>query len=261
MPPVSCPPTPAVPAEGRQACAGAQGHPVGRTRTAARGREPVQCGGRGNDEATRLGARPGRAERRTAAERPSPPLPPGAPRPSPRGGAAHRPAPPRQTDPPAASKTAPGPGAAKQPRPSMQQGGMRGATPPAMKGGQGRGPQTTAPEEDGEGPQRDPPPPPPALPLIRPTGCRRRGTEALSLCPPPGPGGSPPSPRKGRGARGGNAAKAVHRAPPRPHLLAPTETAPGRRTRASTQGRHTDHTRDQHASTNQSSMEATPSMN
>ena len=92
--PVSRPPTSTVPAAGRQPCAGAQGQPPGGTRTAAGGREPVQCGGRGNDEATRLGARPGGVERQTAAERPSRLLPRRAPGLSPRGGAAHRPPPP-----------------------------------------------------------------------------------------------------------------------------------------------------------------------
>ena len=81
VPPVSRPPTPAVPAAGRQPCAGAQGHPVGRNGTAALGRGPKQCGGRSTDEATRLGARPGRAEEQTAARRPSCPPPRGALRP------------------------------------------------------------------------------------------------------------------------------------------------------------------------------------
>ena len=58
VPQVSRPPPPAVPAEGRQPCAGTHGHPAGRTWTAARGREPVQCGGQGNDKEARLGASP-----------------------------------------------------------------------------------------------------------------------------------------------------------------------------------------------------------
>ena len=101
LPPVSGPPTPAVPAVGQQHCARPRGHSAGPTRTEVR--RPVPCGGRGNDEATRLGARPGRAERRTAAERPSRPPPRRAPRPSPRGGAAHRPPPPPPPDGPTSS--------------------------------------------------------------------------------------------------------------------------------------------------------------
>ena len=110
VPPVSRPPTPAVPAAQRQPCAGAQEHPMGRNRTGARGREPIQCGGPGNDEVTRLGARPGTAERRTAAGQPSRPPPRGAFRPSPVGGAAHRPPPPPpcQTDPPASAQAGAG---------------------------------------------------------------------------------------------------------------------------------------------------------
>ena len=146
------------------------------------------------------------------------PRPAGPPGWSPRGGAAHRPAPPpRQTDPPAA-RPRPAPGAAKQPQPSMEQGGMRGATPPAMKGGQGQGAQTTPPEKGGEEPGHDPPSSPlPPLPPFRPAGCRSWATEAPAPIPPQRPGGSPPSPRRGPGARGGNAAKPVRHAPPRPH--------------------------------------------
>ena len=137
VPPVCRPPIPAEPAAGRQPRAGAGGHPVGHTRTAGRGRETVQCGGRGNDEANRLGARVGRAERRTAAEQPSRPPPRWAPKAEPprRSGA---PTPPPQTHQrPATPRLAPG--AATQPRQSKQQGGIRGATPPAMRGGPGPG--------------------------------------------------------------------------------------------------------------------------
>ena len=48
----------------------------------------------------------------------------------------------------------------------MRQGGMRNATPPVMRGGQGRGPQATPPEEDGGEPRRDPPPPPTSPPSV-----------------------------------------------------------------------------------------------
>ena len=164
----------------------------------------MQFGGRGNDEATRLGARPGKAERRTSAERPSRPLPRRAPRTSPRGGAAHQPPPPppRLTH-QRPTRPCPAPGAATQPRLSMQQEGMRGATLPAMKGGQGRGPQTTTPEEGGEEPRRRPPPPLPPLPPLRPAGCRRRATEAPALYPPKGQGEVPPPLGRTGGGRGG----------------------------------------------------------
>ena len=78
-PPVSRPPTPAIPAAGQQPCAVAQGHRADRIRAAARGREPVQCGGRGKTREARLDARPGGAVRQTQAERPPAPRPPGPP--------------------------------------------------------------------------------------------------------------------------------------------------------------------------------------
>ena len=94
VPPVSRPPTPAVPAAGQQPCAGAQGRPVGRNGTAAPGHEPMRSGGWGTDETTCFGAHPGRAETQIAARRPSRPAPRGASQLSRRGGTAHRPPPP-----------------------------------------------------------------------------------------------------------------------------------------------------------------------
>ena len=130
---------------------------------------------------------------------------------------------------------------------------MRGATRLAMKGGLGRGPQTTPLEGGSEEPRRDPPPPSsPPLPPRQPARFPETDWGAR---------GKSPLPLKGPRRPGGNAAKPVLHAPQRPCRPAPTETATGRRTRASTQGRHTDHTRDQQLNTNWSSMEATPSMN
>ena len=259
--PVSRPPTPAVPAAGQQHCAGAQGHPVGCTRAAARG--TVRCGGRGNEEATRPGAGLGGVEAGTDAERPSRPLPRGPPRPSPRGGAAHQPPPdPRQTDPPAASQTVPvAPGCQKA---STEHAAGRVARRHAAghEGGQEPGPTDQPSEEGGEEPQRDPPPsppnpPPPSVPRDAGVGPQRRQ-------PSPRPKAREKSALSLKGPRrlgGGMAAKPVGNVPPRPHLPAPRLTMTGMRTRARTQGRHKDHTQDQHANTNRSSMEAMPSRN
>ena len=122
VPPVSRQPTPAVPVAGRQPCPGAQGRPVGSHGTAALGCEPMQCGRRGIHEATRLRARPGRAEKQTAARRPSRPPPREAPRANPRRGGA-------PTTPPAtltqrrAARPRPAPGAAQRPRPNKYTSG------------------------------------------------------------------------------------------------------------------------------------------
>ena len=83
VPPVSRPSTPVVPSEGQQSCTGVQGRPMGWSGTAAFEREPMQYGKRGTNEATRLGARPGRPEKQTAVRQSSRPPPCGAPRPSP----------------------------------------------------------------------------------------------------------------------------------------------------------------------------------
>ena len=93
---------------------------------------------------------------------------------------------------------------------------MRGSTPPAMKEGQGPGPQTTPPEEGGEEPLRDPTPLLPPPPPLRPAGCRRRASEALTLYPRVGQGSSP-LPLKGPQHPGGNTAKPVGHAPPPRH--------------------------------------------
>ena len=89
----------------------------------------------------------GGAERQTEAERPPAPRPPGPPGRAPNEG--------RRTDHPPPSpaglthqrpaRLCSSPGAAKQPRPSTRQVRMRGATPPAMRGDQGRGLEGTPP--------------------------------------------------------------------------------------------------------------------
>ena len=131
-----------------------------------------------------------------------------------------------------------------------------------MKGGLGRGPQATPLEVDGEESRRDPPPLP-LSPHSPPSGPTDAGDGPRGRRPstPPEAGGKSIRPPKGPRRPGWDAAEALRHAPPRPHPPAPTGAATGKRTRASAQGRHTDHARDQHANTNQSSMEATPSMN
>ena len=99
------------------------------------------------------------------------------------------------------------------------------------------------------------PSPSPPTPLLRPAGHRGAGPPA-----PPGQGGRPPFPRDDRGARGGGRCRARTPRASKPAPPAPTRTATGTRTRAGAQGRHTDHTRGQHANTNRSSMGATPSL-
>ena len=120
-----------------QSRAGAQGHPAGRIRAAARGQEPEQYGDHtlnrlSDADAARLGARPREAEERTEAERPPAPRPPGPPNHAPKGG--------RHTDPP------PHPPAPDRP----------GRTGPPTRG------HTTQNRARGERDRPPPPPPPPS---------------------------------------------------------------------------------------------------
>ena len=192
VPPVSRPPTPAVPAAGRQPCAGTQGHPLGRARMAARG--PVPCGGLHNDEATRLGARPGRAEKRTAAERSSrSPALRGPPAEPPRGGGAPTPPPPRQIDPRAAGQTAPGARDCQTARAEHAAGSHARRHVAGHEGQQGPGATDHPPRGGWRGTTARPPPLPPTSPPAA-RGMPESGYRGAGLLPTPRPGGSPPSP-------------------------------------------------------------------
>ena len=182
----------------------------------------MQWGGRGTDEATCLGARPGREETQTAARRPSRPQPRGAPGPSLRGGTAHRPSPPpRQADSPAAGQAAPGArGCRTTPAEQVYLGGMRRRRKGDWAGGHRPAPRRREVGNYGATPPPiSPPSPPPA-----------RGPQGRRPSTLPRQRGCPPSPRRGRGARGGDAAEPVRHAPPRPHLPAHTGAAIGRET-------------------------------
>ena len=206
-----------MPAAGRQPCVGTQWHPVGRSGMAAPGREPMQCEGRGTDEASRLGARPGRAEKQTAARRPTRTPPGGAPPPSPRGGTAHQPAlPPSLADPP---------GAAKPPRRNTYTwGGCAGEERGVWTGGHRPPPRRRV--VHGE-PRRDPPSPLPPLPHFGPRDAGD-GPRTARPEPPSRQGGRFPSPRKGRVAPRVDAAEPVRHAPPGPHVPATTRAATGK---------------------------------
>ena len=166
------------------------------------------------------------------------------------------PPPPRQTDPPVASQTAPraqdcqtAPAEHAARRDARRHGGLGpGATGQAPRGGW-RG--TTAPA---------PPPSPPTHPPPA-RGMPETGHGGASPLPPPKARGSPPPPPERAAAPGGGRPLSYYATRPQAALPAPTETTTSRQTRARTQGRHADHTRGQQANTNQSSMEAKPSMN
>ena len=263
VPPIKRPSTPAVPAAGRQPSAGAQEHPVGRIRTAARGPEPVQRGGRGTNGATRLGARLGRAERRTEQEHPprNPHCrgPPGEP--LMRGSAPTNPPPAARLTQQRPARPRLAPGADKQHRPSMRQGGMRGAEPPAMRSSQGRGPWATAPGGEWQGTTAQPPPssPPASPPPAR--GMPETGHGGARALAPPKPGEVPP-PAERAAAPGGGMLLSQYAT--RPH--APTRLLPQRPQQAGGRAQaHKGVTRTTHRvkaqTLNRSSMEATPSRN
>ena len=175
---------------------------------------------------------------------------PPAPRPHghPSSGAAHRPPPPpRQAGPLAAGRTW-RPGLPHDPDPTRTPGG----DVPAMKWKRGRGPQAAPPKRGEAGSYGAPPPPCPPIP---PGGPRAAGAPAPH--PPPEAEGTVPPPHS-RGAAPGREAGAGPASTPQPP--APAGTAMDRRTRANTQGRHTDRARGQQASTNRSGMGATPPM-
>ena len=165
----------------------------------------------------------------------------------PSGGGAHRPPLPpplRQAGPPAAGHTR---------RPGLPQDPDRPQTPggdaPATKRGLGRGPQAAPPRGGRWGATAEPPPPVPPTPPTHP-----RATGAPAPHPPEAEGTVPPPP--GRTAAPGREAGAEPASTPQPPAPAGTKTY--KRTRANTQGRHTDRTRRQRASTNRSCMGATP---
>ena len=169
----------------------------------------------------------------------------------PSGGAARRP----PLPPPPASlarrrQAAPGArGCPKTPTERVHLGGMRrrrrgdwaeGHRPPPPEGGGG----TTRPPPLRI--QGDPPTPPPT----------RRPRRRRPPTPPEAEGTVPPPP--GRAAAPGREAGAGTASTPQPP--APAGTAMDKRTRANTQGRHTDRAQGQQASTNRSGMGSTPSM-
>ena len=174
----------------------------------------MQNGGQGADEATRLGARPGKAGEQTAAKRPPCPPPRGANQASPRGYAALAPPPPAKLTQGRPTRPRRAPGAAQQPRPNAYtQVRVRVRR---EEGGLGRGQRATPPGQGGGEPRRGPLSP---LPPAPPSGLRATGAPALH--PPRGRRGRPPTPRKGRGARGGTQLS-PHAARPRaPHRLVP----------------------------------------
>ena len=206
--------------------------------------------GTGQRRSGPLDARPGRAEGQTEAKGPPASCPPGAPRPSPRRGAAHQPPPPptRLTH-RRPARPRPPPCAAQQPRPSTRQGVARGATLPTKRGAWARGyrPPPRSRRGSGTGNRRGvarnhgatPPPLPPQLSPLWPAGYWRRTKEAPTLYPPQGQGRSP-SPREPRHPGGRNAARPVRDTSPRRQPPASTVATTGRRTPASTQGRPAD---------------------
>ena len=104
----------------------------------------------------------------------------------------------------------------------------------AWAGGHRPGPRRGVVENHGA---TSPPSPLPQLPPVRPAVCRRQATGAPALYPPPRPGGSPPSPRKGRGAGGGGRRQgSTPRAPTPPpacsHGRRDRQADPRQRTRA-----------------------------
>ena len=188
-----------------------------------------------------------------------PPTPRGPPAELPRmGGAPTTPPPP----PPARlthrrpARPRPAARAAKRPRLSMY--AWKGCA--GNKGGPEPGATGKAPGGGRSGTTARPPLPSPPTPPFssRDAGDGPRGRRPST--PPRGRGEVPPPPKRAAAPGGGEAAELVRHAPPRPHQAAPTGVATGKLTRASAQGRHTDHARGQRAYTNRSSMEATPSM-
>ena len=168
---------PAVPAAGRQLCAGAQGGPIGRGGTAAL---RMQYGGRGTGGPPSLV--PARGRRGNE------------PRPSPWGGAARRrPPPPRQGDPRTACHAAPGAWGcpttpAEQVYPRRMRRRRRGAGSGAtgLLPGEGRRGTTAGPLLP------SPPTPPSGLRATGAPGLHPRQTEGTSPLPPKGaaaPGG------------------------------------------------------------------------
>ena len=226
--------TPAVPAAGRQPCAGTQGRPVDRGENAAPGNAVWRAGHR----QTCLGARPWGTGEETAAE---PLEESGTPAPPP----------PRQADAPTAGQGPPGArGCATAPVEQVYPGGMRRQTMGGWPGDHRPPPRRREPGNHGA----TPPSLSPRSPLP-PAGHGGNGPP-----PPPGQRGRPPSPRRGRDAQGGDTAEPAHHAPPGPRPPAPAGAATGEQTRAGAQEMCTDHTRGRHANTNRSSMGATPSI-
>ena len=125
-----------------------------------------------------------------------------------------------------------------------------GGNAPATKGGLGMEPQA-APQKESRGATAQPPPPCPPTPPHRPAsrgGAGPHPPEAEGMIPPPP--GRTAAPEREAGAR-----PAPPSQPP-----APAGTTENKRTRANAPGRHTDRARRRQASTNRSSMGATPTM-
>ena len=162
------------------------------------------------------------------------------------------PPPPRQTDPRGAGRAAPGArGRRMAPADQAYLAGMRQQRRGLWAGGHRAPPQT---REVGNHSATSP------LLSLRAPPLSRGMPETGHALPPSLLGGIPPSPRKGRGARGGMLLSPYAAPPHAPHPPAPAGAGTGKRTGASAQWRHTDRARGQHANTNRSSMGATPSV-
>ena len=160
------------------------------------------------------------------------------------------PPPPRQADPTTAGQAAHSArGCPPTPAEHIYPGGCAGE-----EGGLSRGLRATP---QGRGSENHGATPPLLFPPLPPPAC---GPGGRRPCSPPEAEGTSPMPPKGPRRPGRDAAEPARRAPPRPPPPAPAGAATGGRTRASAQGRHTDHARGRHANTNWCSMGATPSM-
>ena len=156
-----------------------------------------QCSVKGGAQTKRPTLVPTRGERRSRLQQSDlpAPCPAGAPRPSPRGGAAHRPPPPNTL-----------PARLTDWRPGLANGPGRKGIPwgdrPAMKDSLSRKPQSSPPEEGGMEPRRAAASPLPPLP---PSGPRdaRDGPQGHRPPAPSRTGGTSPLPSKGPRRRGG----------------------------------------------------------
>ena len=204
VPPVGRRPTPAVPAAGRQPCAGAQGRPVGRSGTAAPGREPKQtitltwrAGHRRSDPPW---CPPGEGGETDRSKETFPPPTPGGPRAEPpRGDGAPTPPPPARLTHRQPARPRPASGAAKLPRPNTYT--WEGCA--GEEGGSGPGTTGHPPGGGRWGTTARPPLPSPATPPSGPrdAGNGPRGRRAST--PPKAGGTSPLPPKEPRRPEGG----------------------------------------------------------